>query len=122
MSKLTRINANACELFRIEFAASMKQLEEKLGIKVILGKLTYSPVEVSGKIIFGIAKDINLYKLTPKEWIGLVFRQDSTVYRVIEKEFDDTVIALTQRGKRYKISIPQLKQMILLNEPKTNTL
>lgn len=118
MSKLTRINANACDIFRAEFDAAMKQIEEKLGIKICLGKLTYSPESVSGKMVFNIEKNINLYKLTDKEWIGLKFKLDSTIYRVIKKEFDDTVIALTQRGKHYKITIPQLEQMILLNEPK----
>lgn len=115
--KSLEMDKELCIEFRKEFNLAMKQVEDKMGIKVSLGNISYDSTGASGKVTFGKRVEIDLLKLTDDEWIGLKFRDRTTIFTVTEKNFDDSVRLVSDRGKKYRASIDQLNTFIMVNSP-----
>lgn len=81
-----------CLIFRKEFDIAIKQVEDKLGIKVSLSNMTINFSDVSCKLTFATKREVDFLKLTYEQWKGLQFKHGDKILTVTEKHFDDSVI------------------------------
>lgn len=88
---------NELKMFRHEFTQSMKALEEKFGVKVDLGRISYSDTNFSGKItVSNVAED------------GTVENPEAEGFRscasLVGLKPEDLGREFTHRGETYKIT------------------
>lgn len=100
--------------FRAEMEAAMAEICERHGFKkTTLGNIRFTDesFRTSG-LTFAPKTMIDPKSVTAESFVSRRFKIRQTVLRIIQTDGPNAVIGVTQRGKRYRIGIPQLLEMV----------
>lgn len=126
--KKTHFTGAGVDTFRFEFAAAVKEFEEKTGLKLSLGSITYSAKQLSGKLTVTIVEEgVNPEEAAHKEtlrrngWKFGLSESDfnkrieflGSVYSlkgVAERKQKYPIVALREDGRMYKLPASCLRK------------
>lgn len=114
---ITKIDRNTVKVLRQDLEAAIAEVCKKHGLKrTTLGNITFDSINntmTTAKLEFAPMNPdlVNISTKPASDFVGRRFKMGGRTFTILKND-GGTLIGETQRGKRYKIRIEQLADMI----------
>jgi hypothetical protein len=121
MKKIENLNdIKAVKMLRAEYQAAIDAVSAKYGLNGEIGRITYEENEIRCKLTISVpAKIINSTLSNPNlkntnTLVGNRYQLRNSIYTVTGIKDNQTLLAENQNGRKFKIKVSQLSDLIKL--------